>query len=400
MDKKREESMLDLVLNLIFLIIIPGGLLYLKFFLAVSIYVLIFSCWLVFYNRKLISSYIHDVKNLHSQIQQLDYYFITDEFKVSDRHKRIELYGGFQKTTILFYFFGVINIFSLAHIGSYFFSESLKITFISYLLFVVIFLYFTGNLLAYVNKYTTLIYCSVPFISAIIFFVCISAPSLIALKLPMYIFFIFYLILSSLLYLVLTLMYPIYLLRNLNTLTVIIGSAITLFITIFGFLMSDYISQVMQSQDMFLNVNNIASDETIPHSIKQFLIQNDEILDIINYFFEKEIKNTLNSYISIMSSGLTLSFVIGGFIVTKRVNKSKKKAREIYRKKIITDNFNYKDLKECSYYGGEEYEHLLLNNKMTRTKIFNEEKNLDIPEVTLMSGIKHFFCNKSKMKKI
>lgn len=95
-----------------------------------------------------------------------------------------------------------------------------------------------------------------------------------------------------------------------------------------------------------------------------------------------------------MSSGLTLSFVIGGFIVTKRVDKSKKKAREIYRNKIITDNFNYKDLKECSYFGGEEYEHLLLNNKITRNKIFNEEKNLDIPEVTSLSGIKQFFLIK------
>lgn len=371
---------------------IPLFLFFMDFYLACSLYILAYSGWIVFNRRLVILQHLKKVRNERGKIKNLDYHFITDDANVLDRISRQNLFEGLTVSTFFTYFIGLLDVFAIQYLLNEASQSQEDSPFIFFGLAVLIFIAFIGQFLSFAFKHTTLIYCLIPIVSAVIFGIArySNADSILS-KLPLYGSFIVYLMISLTLYLLITFLYPVFILRNLNATTVIIGSILTLIVTIFGYFVSEYLTQ-----EIVINLNRFGMEGLLPQNAKSFLSDNKEFAELSTRFFEREKKIIVNRYIGIVSSGITLSFVLGGLLVTRKLTNAKKKAKKIYRNKISHGRFNYQDIKECGYYGGEEYENLLLTNPVTLAMILQEEGDLIIPKLTINQRIKTFFSRKKR----
>jgi len=79
---------------------------------------------------------------------------------------------------------------------------------------------------------------------------------------------------------------------------------------------------------------------------------------------------------SLIITALTTSYIVGGLIINWKIKKNKLRAKSIYRNLIKNGHPTYRVLIECSFYGGEEYENLLLNNDTTLKLIMENEIDL------------------------
>jgi hypothetical protein len=108
------------------------------------------------------------------------------------------------------------------------------------------------------------------------------------------------------------------------------------------------------------------------------------LINTVKYYSEKELSEQLEYIINSVMTSLTISYLIGGLIINFKIRKNKSKAKSLFRNFIkgITE-VNYGQLVKCSFYGGEEYENLILNNDSMSKIIIDNESNLDIPDVTI-----------------
>ena len=121
----------------------------------------------------------------------------------------------------------------------------------------------------------------------------------------------------------------------------------------------------------------------ISDTLRNIILENTELVSIINYFVEKECSSQLMSITSLVITAFTTSYIFGGIIINRKIRKNKIKAKSIYRN-LVKDatKINYQLLIQCSFYGGEEYENLILNNNLMLKVVIENESNLDIPDVS------------------
>ncbi|EKB9301417.1 hypothetical protein OPP74_002680, partial [Enterococcus faecalis] len=374
---KNSYSLLGMLILLI-LLYIPLILLSKKLYIATSLYVLLISIWIVWINRNIIVKNTKIFFTERKKLKNLDYYRITDDNKIIDLEKRRNIFSLFRDMTMGTFLIAVVNIMAISSLIRHFLGESPILNLITAIVISLITLVGYGGILAsIVYKYTTTIYVAIPMISAIIYF---SFLDPLVSFLPDFAQLAGYLMTTIILYFILTYAFPAHILRKLNSKTILISSFTTILASFFSQILQFFFTSYFQNEHYLLTVEAVKETTDISEGLKSIILDNTELIDIINHFLLKEGSNLLASITGLIITALTISYIIGGLIINHRIRKNKLKAKSLYRELIKKEHPSYSVLIECSFYGGEEYENLLLNNNMTLKIIMENEAAIKIPD--------------------
>lgn len=352
-----------------------------KLFILAYVYVILLTIYLVFKNKKVIKKNITTFFCERKNLKNLKYYHITDDNKTIDMEKRkntFSLLKDMGGTAIVIFFFNFFPIYFLA-------QKSLEDSWISnsLLWFAVIFIFlgYGGFFIEIIYKYTTAIYLFIPIIGTAIYFTFVN--NFLEYK-PVFIKLTVFLVIVMLLYLLLSAILPIHILRHLNGRTVLISSFLTIATTFLGQIVSYFFSQFLHTSDYLLTARDIEKATDVSNNLKKIILENTELIKVMNDFYEKEVLRQLTVSTNLIMTALTFSFIIGGLIITKKIKNNNKKAKKLYRS-FIKDNskINYTSLVQCAFYGGEEYENLILNNELMSKIVLENESNIIIPKISI-----------------
>lgn len=376
---KNSYSLLGMLILLI-LLYIPLILLSKKLYIATSLYVLLISIWIVWINRNIIVKNTKIFFTERKKLKNLDYYRITDDNKIIDLEKRRNIFSLFRDMTMGTFLIAVVNIMAISSLIRHFLGESPILNLITAIVISLITLVGYGGILAsIVYKYTTTIYVAIPMISTIIYF---SFLDPLVSFLPDFAQLAGYLMTTIILYFILTYAFPAHILRKLNSKTILISSFTTILASFFSQILQFFFTSYFQNEHYLLTVEAVKETTDISEGLKSIILDNTELIDIINHFLLKEGSNLLASITGLIITALTISYIIGGLIINHRIRKNKLKAKSLYRELIKKEHPSYSVLIECSFYGGEEYENLLLNNNMTLKIIMENEAAIKIPDIS------------------
>ncbi|RJA01315.1 hypothetical protein [Listeria monocytogenes] len=376
---KNNYSLLGMLILLI-LLYIPLILLSKKLYIATSLYVLLISIWIVWINRTIILKNIKIFFTERKKLKNLDYYRITDDNKIIDLEKRRNIFSLFRDMTMGTFLIAVVNIMAISSLIRHFLGDSPILNLVTAIVISLITLIGYGGILAsIVYKYTTTIYVVIPMISAIIYFLFLDP---LVSFLPDFARLAGYLMTTIILYFILTYAFPAHILRKLNSKTILISSFTTILASFFSQILQFFFTSYFQNEHYLLTVDAVKETTDISEGLKSIILDNTELIDIINHFSLKEVSSLLASITSLIITALTISYIIGGLIINHRIRKNKLKAKSIYRELIKKEHPSYSILIECSFYGGEEYENLLLNNNTTLKIIMENEAAIKIPDIS------------------
>lgn len=376
---KINYSLLGMLILLI-LLYIPLILLSKKLYIATSLYVLIISIWIVWINRNIVVKNIKIFFTERKKLKNLDYYRITDNNKIIDLEKRRNIFSLFRDMTVGTFLIAVVNTMAINSLIRHFLGESPILNLITAIVISLITLIGYGGILAsIVYKYTTTIYVVIPMISAIIYFLFLDP---LVSFLPDFARLAGHFMTTIILYFILTYAFPAHVIRKLNSKTVLISSFTTILASFFSQILQFFFTSYFQKDHYLLTVDSIKETTDISEGLKSILLDNTELIDIINNFSLKEMSNLLASITSLLITALTISYIVGGLIINHRIRKNQLKAKSLYRELIKKEHPSYSVLIECSFYGGEEYENLLLNNNTTLKIIMENEATIQIPDIS------------------
>lgn len=376
---KNKYSLLKLVVLLI-LLSIPIILLSKKAYMLVGIYVVSISIWLILVNRITVIKNIEIFFRERKKIENLEYYRITDDNKTIDLEKRRNIFSLFRDMTRGTFFISMINIMAINSLFSHFLGESSLLNLVTIIVISLItFIGYGGILASIVYKYTTTVYVTIPLISAAIYFLFLDS---FILFLPDFARFAGYLMTTMLLYLLLTYAFPAHVLRKLNSKTVLISSFTTILAAFLSQMVQFFFVNYAESEKYLLTIDTVRKSTDISDGLKKIILDNPESIDIINHFFLKDVSSLLTSITSLAITAVTISYIVGALLINMKIRKNRLKAKSIYRTLIKKTQPSYSTLIECSFYGGEEYENLLLNNDRTLKIIQENEVNIKIPDIS------------------
>ena len=261
----------------------------------------------IFFNRKRIQKNISNFNIECKRLKNLEYYHITDCEKLIDLEKRkntYSLFGGLTWGTsiiILFILLPFISFFN--YIGDHNIFKVL----IFFFCFLVIIIGYGGLFAGAIYRFTTLFYVVTPICFAIIYLVLIGP---LFLSLPSFVRFMSYILITSLLYYALTCFLPVHVVRRLNSKTILISSFLVIITAFVIQIISFYVSYFIEAQNLIFTIdyfNNKPGDSEV---LKNIIIDNPELFDIINYFIEKEAINQLTSIANLGMTALTISYIV------------------------------------------------------------------------------------------
>ncbi|WCL56994.1 hypothetical protein PNF30_16045 [Bacillus safensis] len=383
--REERENRAENSINALFLVIYMCILLFLlskKLYLFASIYVVLISLWLIWVNRKTITSNINTLFVELKKLNQLKYYYITDDNKDIDLEKRRNIFNLFRDVAVGTLFILLVNIFAIRSLFEHFLGKSEIVNLIIIISISFVLLIGYGGIIAgLVYKYTTATYVLIPIISSIIYFFFLHP---IINFLPDFVGFLTYLLNTMILYSTLTYAFPVHVLRKLNGKTVLISSFTTILAALLSPILLFYFSSYIKSEKYLLTIETVKNENDLSDTLKNIILDNPDLVDVINHFLLKEFSSQLTSMISLGITAFTISYIIGGLLINRKIMKNKLKAKTIYRK-LIKEEYpmEYQYLVECSYFGGEDYENLLLNNDITSKIIKDNEVKLDIPDLSI-----------------
>lgn len=379
-NKNRNPSVSKLIKRHI-LLCIPLFLMSIRLYVLVSIYIVLTSVYFILENWQTIKNNIKSFFTEIRKIKKLEYYHITDDDKLIDLEKRRTAFSLLSDMTL-----GTLCIITVNFIAIYihirqFLKGSSALNLITTIVIILMALIGAGGMIVgVVSKYTTTIYVLIPVVSALIYF--LSIDPLIAFF-PDFVRFAGYLFITIIFYSILAFAFPVHILRKLNSKTVLISSVTTILATFFSPIWEFYFFKHMQGGNYLLTIEDVKKATDIQDALKNIILDDSKLIDIINYLFIREESNKVTSVISLMITALTISYIVGGLMINRKISKNKSKAKFIYRtlirEKSLTD---YNTLVKCSFHGGEEYENLLLNNDITQKVIKENELELVIPDVS------------------
>ncbi|GGI65121.1 hypothetical protein ACFQOY_08230 [Enterococcus alcedinis] len=382
MQKKPDKNNYSLLNSAVLLVLlyIPVILLSKNLYSVVSIYVILISIFLIRINRKTIIKNINTFFIERKNIKNLEYYRITDDNKVIDLEKRKHTFSLFSDMTMGTFLILAVNLMAIDSLIQHFLGESSVLKLVTAIVISIIVLICYGGIIAgIVYKYTTTVYVAIPMISAIVYF---SFLDPLVSFFPDFARFAGYLLTTIILYFILTYTFPAHVLRNLNSKTVLISSFTTILTAFLSQILQFFFASYVQNKHYLLTLDAVRNTTNVSNSLKSIIIDNPDLINIINHFLLKETSSLLTSMTSLIVTALTISYIIGALIINRKIRKNNLKATFVYRTLIRNEQPSYSDLITCSFYGGEEYENLLLNNDVTLKIILENEVDIEIPDIS------------------
>lgn len=328
--------------------------------------------FLLLKNSKKIINKIYNFDSNIKKVKDLEYYKITDDDKKEDLKERKDTYSFFSEVTISSALILFINIIFFMYLINMFFDNNKLLQLITPLIIIIIgLILFGGMIIGIIYKHTNLLYISIPiFVYAIVYeYRDIDTKNDRDLFFAAIILFI-----SLILYFLLILILPPHVLRRLSSKTAIISVSLA----ILTFISTQFLIPSMLSQPdnaAHITIKVIKESNYISKDLKRLFINNPALIDTYNYLRDLKDYNKEISEFNIDITSMTIAYTLGGLIVNWKNNRNKEKAKHIYRNEIMRNTkVKYKTIIQCAFYGGEEYENLLLNNNHTRAIILENEQ--------------------------
>lgn len=360
--------------NNIILILLLLVLLNMRLYMILSICIILVTCRIVSANAGNILRNIKSILKRKKDIENLKYFYITDSDKLIDKQKRVNVLQFSEDFTVGVYFTIMLNLVALCYLLM---KINIPNNWISGLAIIIImllsFLVMINYIIKFVFKYTTFSYILIPFISFLIYIIFHEYFDYYTT----WIEFIIYLSITGMLFTILIYKCPLYVLRQLGARSVIITVIITFSITLLIYLLSYYFEWFIVKEHYLLNLDKVKMMES--EMIRKFFIDNPGAINVFNQFFKNVIFDELNTYISLYSTFITISYSFSGMLILIRISKNKNLAKSKFRDILLKSSYDYTSLIYCAYLGGEEYENLILNNDRLREVVIDHEKEMTIP---------------------
>ena len=311
--------------------------------------------FLLLKNSKKIINKIYNLDSNIKKVKNLDYYKITDDDKKEDLKERKDTYSFFSEVTISSALILFINIIFFMYLINMFFDNNKLLQLITPLIIIIIgLILFGGMIIGIIYKHTNLLYISIPiFVYAIVY----EYRDIDTENDRDLFFAAIILVISLILYFLLILILPPHVLRRLSSKTAIISVSLA----ILTFISTQFLIPSMLSQPdnaAHITIKVIKESNYISKDLKRLFINNPALIDTYNYLRDLKDYNKEISEFNIDITSMTIAYTLGGLIVNEIMRNTKVK---------------YKTIIQCAFYGGEEYENLLLNNNHTRAIILENE---------------------------
>lgn len=329
----------------------------------------IFIGLLFFWKKKLINK-VQLKWNLLKEIRRRKYFYITEKGYKTDLKKRRELGSAIYLLTNIGFMviIAVISLFNLNNLGV--FKGLIVILLIGALIIALV-----GIINAAKNYLTGLYYYLIPIV--ILLFTLDYVKSFSNIKsILVYIIWVF------IAYSVFAILLPLYSLRKITNMTWLFGVLTTLLVP----LLLEYFFQYY----IINEINGQISNESITletlmklnlsTEIISFFKENPDAIELIKRFKEMSISfeiHSLTSELSVIRFLLLTAYSLGTIIITSKIKLGKSKAKDLYNKIKSSPEVQYSELRDCIFYGGEEYENRIMDNEILRSKIISEEEKCD-----------------------
>jgi len=385
--------------------------------IGLVVYLLIF--W---FKRSKIKSNFKDVINEWRLIREKKY------FKILDKEKKIYIMKRKEFAKKLFEFFNyvflplyVIIVLLVGHL--------LNGLIAGVLVLIMSILILCVWWIAGITRAPIILYISLPIVSAFLYFGMLSqfldGQILIVQALS-------FLAVSGIVNLIFVLLTPIHILRKISTLTIFVTFSISLITLVGNPLISQFVSSAIPDFQEFRDEVSITPEDSVEKVIEDLafirvwiesseLGENDKLVvyslldgieyfllnnfDDINFMFssliERELRimeliwndyirselNQVQSLTSLFISATALAYSTGALMVGVKNTSKKSKSSKIFRNILTTETPTYEQIIECAFFGGLEYENLLLTNEQFKNIILENERNLEIPNITLKKAV-------------
>lgn len=292
---------------------------------------------------------------LFKHIRNRDYYFVTEKGYKTDLKKRRELGNAVYALTkigfviVILLFSGITSIFNIQSVGwgGVIIRGSLYIAMF-------------GILFAARNYLTGLYYYLLPWIAMLCTIDYVDSYSSIE-AIAMYI------LVALVSYINLTLLLPLHSLRKITGGTWIFGVLTTLLVPlllehILKYHMLDALQNDFISNPITID---LLKDENISTSVLSFVEENPIILEFVNRFKEMSVSyefNSMTSELSVIRFLVLTSYSLGTIIIMLKIKLGESKAKDIYSRIKLSNCVQYRELRDCIFYGGEKYEDRIMGN--------------------------------------
>lgn len=307
---------------------------------------------------------------LFKHIRNRDYYFVTEKGYKTDLKKRRELGNAVYALTnigfviVILLFSGITSIFNIQSVGwgGVIIRGSLYIAMF-------------GILFAARNYLTGLYYYLLPWIAMLCTIDYVDSYSSIE-AIAMYI------LVALVSYINLTLLLPLHSLRKITGGTWIFGVLTTLLVPlllehILKYHMLDALQNDFISNPITID---LLKDENISTSVLSFVEENPIILEFVNRFKEMSVSyefNSMTSELSVIRFLVLTSYSLGTIIIMLKIKLGESKAKDIYSRIKLSNCVQYRELRDCIFYGGEKYEDRIMGNPFFELVIVSEENKYE-----------------------
>lgn len=304
------------------------------------------------------SNYVKLISNtikLGKEIRNKNYFYVTERGYISDLKNRRKLSKDF---CIVMYIILLIFIFIN--------SNNINNVFFYYFYNILLLITFFSIIVLFKNYLTNVLYYLIPWVIVI---ETINYENIKLINI--------FLITALISYSILTLLWPIYSLRNISSKTWLFGFLVTLLVTIvFEYIFKIYIREKVQSELFFNNyLEELIGKQTLLSKFIRFLKNNPNLLNKFKQILISYELNEIYSKISLLRFLILSSYSIGKIIIDLKIRLGELKARDIYNKIRKSENVKYSDLRDCIFYGGEKYEDKIFANPSFEYIIAEKESN-------------------------
>lgn len=192
-------------------------------------------------------------------------------------------------------------------------------------------------------------------------------------------------------YVLFTLFMPVNFLRKITATTLVYGAIFSILIPLLlEHTLSLYFSNSIFDQfNGHKNTLDTLLNSKAPQNFKDLVIKNPIILDFLNDYIKLGTSVIVNDYTQILSKLNFLwlsSYTIGIGIINCKIKIAKAKAEDLFThaEKDLKSDELYETLRNCVFYGGEEYKTKILSNSRYKEVINEYERN------------QYFYIEKSK----
>lgn len=309
------------------------------------------------------------------KIKELEFYKISDFDKKWDLKERKKICESFSNLTLYTMAILVMDCFCISNLISRFINSNNFFNSIIILISVIAcIILFSGQIVSFCSNHIVWTYLLIPVIGYIISEWMIEVMENYSfVKNNQNLFLVIGTILAStMLYFLLVVISPSYILKKLSNKTAIISVCLTLLTFITTQFLIPYV--MGQASSQYITLETVKGMKDTSDDLKEILINHPEFIEILNYVLSNEGKSYANTEISIFLTPITIAYTFGGLMINWKITRNRKKAESIFRKLILSNDYCcYANIIKCSFYGGEEYDNLLLVNEKTRFIIFSIE---------------------------